>query len=176
MFPKPEVHPIIFEEVCILDTPETNSNLENILTDIEKNTTKKDYKGVHLIVLCHGFQGNSFDMRLLKNNISLVYPETLYLCASSNEDMTDGEIADMGLRLAGEVINYIQEWIPGNGLGRLSFIGHSLGGLIIRASLPYLEDYASKMHLFMTLSTPHLGYMYHNSKIVDAGMWFLKKW
>eukprot|EP00330_Aristerostoma_sp_ATCC50986_P009737 CAMPEP_0114596742 /NCGR_PEP_ID=MMETSP0125-20121206/18879_1 /TAXON_ID=485358 ORGANISM="Aristerostoma sp., Strain ATCC 50986" /NCGR_SAMPLE_ID=MMETSP0125 /ASSEMBLY_ACC=CAM_ASM_000245 /LENGTH=158 /DNA_ID=CAMNT_0001800311 /DNA_START=1499 /DNA_END=1975 /DNA_ORIENTATION=+ len=115
-------------------------------------------------------------MRLLKNNISLVYPETLYLCASSNEDMTDGEIADMGLRLAGEVINYIQEWIPGNGLGRLSFIGHSLGGLIIRASLPYLEDYASKMHLFMTLSTPHLGYMYHNSKIVDAGMWFLKKW
>jgi len=115
-------------------------------------------------------------MRLFKDNISFLFPDTLLLCASSNEDMTDGEIADMGIRLAQEVINYIHEWIPGGNLGRLSFIGHSLGGLIIRAALPYLEEYADKMHLFMTLSSPHLGYMYHSSKIIDAGLWFLKKW
>lgn len=52
---------------------------------------------------------------------------------------------------------------------RLSFIGHSLGGLIIRSALPYLEEFKDKMHLFMTLSSPHLGYMYHQSKLVDAG-------
>jgi len=143
--------------------------METILSELEKVYSRNDYKGVHLVVLCHGFQGNSFDMRLFKNNISLLYPDTLFLCASSNEDRTDGEISEMGLRLAGEVLNYIQEWIPGNNLGRLSFIGHSLGGLIIRAALPYLEEYSSKMHLFMTLSSPHLGYMYHSSKIVDAG-------
>lgn len=61
-------------------------------------------------------------------------------------------------------------------LYRLSFIGHSMGGLIIRAALPYLEQYAPKMHLFMTLSTPHLGYMSTSSKLIDAGMWFLSKW
>jgi hypothetical protein len=28
----------------------------------------------------------------------------------------------------------------------------------------------------MTLSSPHLGYMYNASKIVDAGLWILNKW
>ena len=58
----------------------------------------------------------------------------------------------------------------------MSFIGHSLGGLIIRAALPYLERYASKMHLFMTICSPHLGYMYHTSRLIDTGVWLLKKW
>lgn len=133
-------------------------------------------RGIHLIVLSHGFQGNSFDMRLIKNNISMLYKETMFLAASCNEDNTDGEIADMGIRLADEVRNYIKEWCPGGSLGRLSFIGHSLGGLIIRAALPYLEEYKDKMHLYMTLSSPHLGYMYNSSRLVDAGLWVLKKW
>jgi hypothetical protein len=51
-----------------------------------------------------------------------------------------------------------------------------MGGVIIRAALPYLEEYSHKMHLYMSLSTPHLGYMYKYSKLIDAGMWFLKKW
>lgn len=71
-----------------------------------------------MIVLCHGFQGNSFDLRCFKNNISYLYPDTLFLCASANEDLTDGEIAGMGIRLANEVKNYIDEWVPGNNLGR----------------------------------------------------------
>jgi len=28
----------------------------------------------------------------------------------------------------------------------------------------------------MSLSSPHLGYMYNSNKLFDAGMWFLKKW
>ena len=51
-----------------------------------------------------------------------------------------------------------------------------MGGLIVRASLPYLEEFSSRMHVFITLSTPHLGYMYNASKIIDAGIWFLQKW
>ncbi len=129
-----------------------------------------------MIVLCHGFQGNSWDMKLFKNNLAYLYPDTLFLCSSANEDNTDDDISELGLRLAGEVINYINEWVPGKSLTRLSFIGHSLGGIIIRAALPYLDEYSSKMHLYMTLASPHLGYMYNSSKLVDAGMWFLKKW
>jgi len=147
-----------------------------MLEKLEIAYSAHNYGGVHLIVLVHGFQGNSFDMRLIKNNIGLLYPDTLFLCSSANEDYTEHEIAAMGLRLAEEVKNYIKEWCPGPTLGRLSFIGHSLGGLIIRASLEYLAEYSGKMHLFMTLSSPHLGYMYNSSKIIDAGMWILKKW
>jgi hypothetical protein len=51
-----------------------------------------------------------------------------------------------------------------------------MGGLIIRAALPYLEEYSSKFHLYMTLASPHLGYMYHTSSLIDAGMWLMKKW
>ena len=32
------------------------------------------------------------------------------------------------------------------------------------------------MYNFFTLSSAHLGYMYNSSKIIDAGMWFLKTW
>ena len=59
-----------------------------------------NYRGVHLFVLIHGFQGNSFDMRLLKNNLSLVHPEALFLCSCSNEQSTEGDISGMGVRLA----------------------------------------------------------------------------
>jgi len=175
MFPKPEFHPIVFEELYVREK-DGQEAAETIFNNIEKNYLKNEYKGIHLMILCHGFQGNSFDLRCFKNNISYLYPDTMFLCASANEDLTDGEIAGMGVRLANEVKNYIDEWVPGNNLGRLSFVGHSLGGLIIRSALPYLEQYASKMHLYMTLSSPHLGYMYQSSKLVDAGMWVLKKW
>jgi pimeloyl-ACP methyl ester carboxylesterase len=81
-------------------------------------------------------------MKLFKNNISLLHPDTLFLCACSNEDRTDDDIMVMGQRLANEVKGYINEWVPEKGLGRLSFVGHSMGGLIIRAALPYLEEYS----------------------------------
>ncbi len=117
MFPSAETHPILFEEIYIKEL-EDEAKMKITMEEIEKTFQITEYKGVHLIVLCHGFQGNSYDMRLFKNNISIVYPETLFLCSTSNEDTTDGEISEMGLRLAGEVMNYIQDWIPMNNLGR----------------------------------------------------------
>jgi alpha-beta hydrolase superfamily lysophospholipase len=82
----------------------------------------------------------------------------------------------MGQKLAEEVHQYVRESCPGSQLGRLTFIGHSLGGLIIRAALPGLEKYKDKFHGFLTLCSPHLGYMYKSSKIFTTGMWFLKSW
>ena len=135
-----------------------------------------NYKGVHLFVMVHGFQGNACDMRLLKNNIALLFPEAMFLCSSANEEYTEGDILDMGVRLASEVNSYISQYCPGSSLGKISFIAHSLGGLIVRAALPYLEEHESKMYNYFTLSSPHLGYMFTQSKIIDAGMWFLKTW
>ena len=126
--------------------------------------------------MVHGFQGNANDMRLLKNNIALLFPEAMFLCSSANEDHTEGDIFEMGQRLAQEISNYITQYCPGSSLGRISFIAHSLGGLIVRASLPHLFDLKEKFHNYFTLSSPHLGYMFNASTIVDAGMWFLKTW
>lgn len=32
------------------------------------------------------------------------------------------------------------------------------------------------MFTYVSLSTPHLGYMYIGSKIIEAGFWILKNW
>jgi len=58
---------------------------------------------------------------------------------------------------------------------KLSFIGHSLGGVVVRAALPYLENFRGRMHNLLTIGSPHLGYLYHSSIIVKTGMWFLNK-
>lgn len=106
----------------------------------------------------------------------MLHPEALILCSSANEENTENDIADMGLKLANEVQTFINESCPSSFIGRMSFVGYSLGGLIARACLPHLEQYADKMYSFMSLSSPHLGYMYNASKIIEAGIWFLKKW
>lgn len=85
-------------------------------------------------------------MRTIKNQVSLYLPRALCLCSSANEDMTEGSIDLMGSNLAKEVRKYIKDWCFSRDgktlhLKKLSFIGHSLGGLIIRSALPYLEDY-----------------------------------
>jgi poly(3-hydroxyalkanoate) synthetase len=101
-------------------------------------------------------------MRLMKNNLSLNHPEAIFLSSTVNEDLTEGDIFEMGDRLANEVRQYIQSYCPFSCLARVSFIGHSLGGLIIRAALPLLEaELKDKFYTYMSLSTPHLGYMYN---------------
>jgi len=57
-------------------------------------------EGLHLFVMSHGFQGNSNDLRGLKNQIAHLFPDSLFLMATSNEGKTDGDILEMGDRLA----------------------------------------------------------------------------
>ena len=48
----------------------------------------------------------------MRNNIVLYFPDSLFLLSSSNEGKTDGDILEMGERLAKEVRNYINENCP----------------------------------------------------------------
>lgn len=52
-----------------------------------------------------------------------------------------------------------------------SFIGHSLGNLIIRSVLtrPRFKYYLNKLHTFLSLSGPHLGTLYNSSALVNTG-------
>ena len=98
------------------------------------------------------------------------------MLSNSNEGKTDGDIMEMGERLAQEVRKFILENCPGEQLQKLSFVGHSLGGLICRAAFPLLVSYKDKFNTLMTLGSPHLGYMYNSSKLFETGMWFMRKW
>ena len=180
----PEIYPILFEEIY---TKNTNQNIEeksNYPDLRQKNATnpqiiepKHDNNlGLHLIVLVHGFEGNSNDMRILKNEIGLINPSIVFLPSAANQDDTGADVISMGKKLAAEVKSYIKEWNNGLIFKKISFIGHSIGGVIIRAALPDLEEFKDKFWLYLSLSSPHLGYVFSDSTLIKTGMWVLKRW
>ena len=96
--------------------------------------------------------------------------ETIYWNKS-----TDVGIEEMGQRLADELRPQLAVWTSTGLLRRLSFVGYSLGGLICRASLPHLQEYASLFHFYISLSTPHLGHLQTKHFTVATGLWFMRK-
>lgn len=69
--------------------------------------------------MAHGFRGNQFDLRLLKGMISYKYPNSEFICSSSNEEMTDGDIEYMGVNLAKEVKSFMEAGDNSRLIGRL---------------------------------------------------------
>jgi triacylglycerol esterase/lipase EstA (alpha/beta hydrolase family) len=122
------------------------------------NNTPRQEK-VNLVVLCHGFQGSSLDMFNLRHYFSLRHPKNLYLASKANQDNSVIDINVMGAKLAHEVVDFINMYVTGGeeSVQRLSFVGHSMGGLIIRAALPMLKNYSDRMGTYMSFSSPHLG-------------------
>jgi triacylglycerol esterase/lipase EstA (alpha/beta hydrolase family) len=59
----------------------------------------------------------------------------------------------------------------GVGVGKVSFICHSIGGLVARSCLedPMMEPLLPLMYTFVSLATPHLGTLFQDSQVVSAG-------
>ena len=187
----PDTYPVLFEETYTKSM--TNPNIDsskkmNENPNINGNNIKRENTpkiieqkhdtnlGLHLIVLVHGFEGNSNDMRIIKNEIGLINPSIVFLPSAANQDDTGADIIQMGKKLATEVKSYIKEWNNGLIFNKISFIGHSIGGVIIRAALPNLEEFKDKFWFYLSLSSPHLGYVFSDSTLIKTGMWFLKRW
>lgn len=51
-----------------------------------------------------------------------------------------------------------------------------MGGIILRAALPYLEEYRNCLGTFMTFGSPHLGYLQGIKTMIKTGLWFIKSW
>lgn len=140
---------------------------------------------IHLVVMQHGFEGCYYDMRHLQNFFRLLFPHLQIYVARSNQDLTYDSIDDMGKRLAEEILTYCKSTLPkllyptrDSPTGRISFIGHSMGGLIIRRALeePCMEGLRPMFHVYISLATPHLGTSYAQSQLVATGMWAIMKW
>ncbi|XP_030645005.1 protein FAM135B [Chanos chanos] len=133
--------------------------------------------GIHLVVCVHGLDGNSADLRLVKTFIELGLPGSRldFLMSERNQTDTFADFDTMTDRLLDEIIQHIQ--LYNLTVGRISFIGHSLGNVIIRSVLtrPRFRCYLSKLHTFLSLSGPHLGTLYNNSPLVSTGLWLMQK-
>lgn len=137
---------------------------------------------VHLYVFVHGFHGNSLDLRGFRNQMALLLPDkdcARYLMSSSNEEFTaTSSFERLGENLACEVAGFVRSEAIGEALGRVSFVCHSFGSVIARASLrrPELAHLLPLLHTYISLSGPHLGMLYTSNLLVELGVWGLRKW
>ena len=133
--------------------------------------------GVHLVVCVHGLQGNQFDLRLYRIFLQLALPQVRFdfLMAQSNQKDTFCDFNVMTSNILDEILEYIAD-MP-TAPSKISFIGHSLGNIVIRSLMtrPGFAHLQHKLHLFLSICGPHLGTRFQNG-LVSMGMWAVRKW
>ncbi|KAL1353069.1 hypothetical protein HN51_017001 [Arachis hypogaea] len=148
-----------------------------------KSTPLSNAQVLKIVVFVHGFQGHHLDLRLIRNQWLLIDPKIEFLMSETNEDKTSGDFREMGQRLAQEVISFVKKKMDKasryGSLGdiKLSFVGHSIGNLIIRTAIAesIMEPFLRYLYTYVSLSGPHLGYLYSSNSLFNSGLWVLKK-
>uniref|UniRef100_A0A8C4SS75 DUF676 domain-containing protein n=1 Tax=Erpetoichthys calabaricus TaxID=27687 RepID=A0A8C4SS75_ERPCA len=163
-----------FQGILYSDLPQLASDMPYFPPDEEEDNFEE---GIHLVVCVHGLDGNSADLRLVKTFIELGLPASKldFLMSERNQTDTFADFDTMTDRLLDEIIQHIQ--LYNLTIHRISFIGHSLGNIIIRSVLtrPRFRYYLNKLHTFLSLSGPHLGTLYNSSALVSTGLWLMQK-
>ena len=89
--------------------------------------------------------------------------------SSSNHSSTFDDIDIMVKQLIEEIDTHIErhDLQP----RRISFVGHSLGNLIVRATVSHenFQRYRPLLYTYLSLSGPHLGTLFNTSGLVNAG-------
>jgi hypothetical protein len=131
-------------------------------------------KPQNIIVLVHGYQASRQDFQVLKLCLEINFKAKVFI-SSANEGRTDDNVEAMGKRLAIELSRYFEniDFTPST---RISFIGHSLGGVIIRSALGFIHNINQYLYSYISFSSPHLGYLYEPSRLVKAGLWIMNSW
>ncbi|PSS34380.1 Lipase [Actinidia chinensis var. chinensis] len=133
----------------------------------------------HLVVMVHGIFGSATDWKFAAEQFVRIIPDKVFVhCSERNVAMLTLDGVDvMGERLAGEVLHVIKQKPR---LRRISFVAHSLGGILARYAIGRLfrpprrenaENALPKSRVldskgtigglepmnFITVATPHLG-------------------
>ncbi|ETW03754.1 hypothetical protein H310_05122 [Aphanomyces invadans] len=137
-----------------------------------KNITSDDTRPPlprHVFVCVHGIYGKAQDSDLIAAALTREFGSSaLVYQSTANTHKTHMGIRAMGTNLAIELLDLfhnhcLPELPPHDGEPpmRISFVGHSLGGIISRYAVVYLQVAFQAYHIhptsFSTLCTPHLG-------------------
>lgn len=87
-----------------------------------------------------------------------------------NQRQGEESIRTMGHKLSVEILGHIQLM---EGVDEISFICHSIGGVVARSALSNLSALANKMKFFISLGSPHVGLFVKQSTLVRTGLWFM---
>ncbi|XP_009759145.1 putative lipase YDL109C isoform X1 [Nicotiana tabacum] len=97
----------------------------------------------HLVIMVNGLVGSSADWRYAAEQFVKRLPDKIVVhCSECNSSMLTFDGVDrMGERLAKEVEDVIKRW---PGVRKISFVSHSLGGLVARYAVGRLYEPPSK--------------------------------
>ncbi|KAJ7546564.1 hypothetical protein O6H91_08G044700 [Diphasiastrum complanatum] len=192
LFGCPLQQPIIFAEQYSSQAQTSNLFAESVATandtsgqdmKLESEVHESTTTELRIVIFVHGFQGHHLDLRLVRNQWLLMDPDAEVLMSESNEDQTLCDFRELGQRLADEVVSFLKHRLS-KALRRgtfnnckLSFVGHSIGNIIIRAALtePIMKPFLQFAYTFLSISGPHLGYLYSSNSLFNSGLWVLKK-
>ena len=149
--------PIMLEEDYSLEQTMTEFDSEDLQEKIQEETPIQIFGKLHIFVLVHGLGGSQIDLLGFKNYISSINSNVDFIISNKNSgDNSHKDINELAQNLASEIEADIGFHDIRN-IDKISFIGFSLGGVIIRAALPLISKYKSKFYSYMSLATPHLG-------------------
>ena len=151
--------------------------VENICQPERPPQEQKKTNCFHVFILMHGLGGSYHDMLPILNEISLVTPNAEFIYIKDLErSETYSCIQEVADKVSDEILYKLNDEFEPQTISKISFIAHSLGGIVARAALPNLIEYKNKFHSFCTLGSPHLGVL--NAKFhiqigtVVAQFWF----
>lgn len=90
-------------------------------------------EGSHLVVLCHGLQGNHTDMLQIMEKFRQYDQSTIFLTSKANENDHQGELYLMGRRLAEEILEHhkLLTTTTTTKISAISFVAFSTGSCIL---------------------------------------------
>lgn len=133
---------------------------------------------IHFVVFVNGLGGKSSDFFWAKRWMKLLIgaPKHILIWSEANEqEQTFDEISVCGKRLAVEVASYLDN--IGTKNFKLSFIGFSLGCVLVRAALicAQMRPYIKNLHTFFSINGPHLGVVYVKNRFLRFQISVLSK-
>ncbi|XP_047938548.1 putative lipase C4A8.10 [Salvia hispanica] len=158
-------------ENAAISSTDTGNGGEDVYSSKESNAFFAD----HLVVMVHGILGSGSDWKYAAEKFVEQLPDKVFVhCSERNAAKTLDGVDVMGDRLAEEVLEVIRRKPS---LRKISFIAHSVGGLVARYAIGKLYKPTMKVNgeellnneeskgkiaglepvNFITAATPHLG-------------------
>ncbi|KAI3754614.1 hypothetical protein L1987_54401 [Smallanthus sonchifolius] len=195
---------------CVVQSKKTNQKLEVIESDdnvvsgedlFDPESAGVEVPPDHLVIMVNGIIGSAADWRYAAKQFVKRLPNKVIVhCSDCNSStLTFDGVDRMGERLAEEVLTVVKKWPEAS---KISFIAHSLGGLVARYAIgrlyenipinrsSNLKGSGSEKSLrqlveariaglqpvnFITVATPHLGSSGHRQLPFLCGLPFLER-
>ena len=135
-------------------------------------------RDLHVVFILHGYGANPIDMKNVETFISCMYPHVCCLLIHNCYSNSSQSLRFLADSVVAEILADLARLEKsGHTIKHISFIAHSIGGLVFRLALndARLQPYWGFYHFFLSLNVPHLGILFA-SYGTDLGTRIMNLW